>query len=949
MNAKPEPPKPHSRPKSNPHPQLPKPAGDHPIVRARWVILLVFAAVCGWLLPGLADIKNDDDVLAFLPPDHPEVINFQEVADRFGMMEVALVGLSADGSSMLTPQRVAQVREISTKIKELPGVKTALSFADLPNPVVTEKGLIVDALVPKSMTDPAAIREQVLGSRDAVGNLISADGKAAALLVFLIPRDQLGVGLGGGEGAEAFAARRKTLEDLRGLVEDQWEGETHFAGAPYIEMAASSSSRSDIERLSPIVIGVLAVASMLLLGSVTAAVLNLLVTGLGVALIMGAHGRFEEALTIVSSSTPVMMVALGGAFGIHVLAGYQRRKGTSRERASEALRELWKPVVMSGATTAVAFFALVVMPQVPMQRFGVVAGIGVLLLLVLALLVLPALLSVLPDGLLAHKPERPLPIPGRPPWWLLVAVAVLGLFLARNMSADPDTANVFDEDSEVRIGNTFFEENFGGSTFLQVTVEADIGEAEIMRTIRNISEAVRAIEGVVDVRSVFEPVEVLNEALGGRRGVPETSPRAGRVLTYLIGHPAMVQLMTDEADGALIHVKLVPMDGERQIAVTQQIRAIVEAHSADADAPPIKPGETDDANPHAHAKAIRVASTAIPAVAEIRDRETTARIARLTGKDVDIDELRSGKRKPSKALLAKVIELRDGLDHPVDGVFAVELPGLQSLEPEQLLELRGAALEKYMREQLPVALSDDPEGIEPAAKHLGAWIDEAKGKYKVEGWCAALDLESRCDELRPALSEFADEHWRIPADLELPADADVRAVPADIRLTGQPVIGQAFAESVTRSLLTSTAASVVALALVLLVTRSLFALIPALWTLALTAGIIAALGHPISVGTSMVACIALGAGVDFAIHLGYRARSYSHRGRGERAVRELGAVIVVSAVQLALAFSVLLLSEMPPLQQFGIGLSIGLVGAALGAVWFTPMLIRDPPDAPKNH
>lgn len=894
---------------------------DHLFVRARWAILAMFVALCAWLIPGVTSIQNDDDVLAFLPPDHPEVINFQEVAERFGMMEVALVGLADDGNSMLSPQRVAQVRELSTQIKELDGVKTALSFADLPNPVVTEDGLIVDALVPATMTDAEQIREQVLGSRDAVGNLISKDGKAAALLVFLIPRD--------GEGAEAFAARRKTLEDLRALVEDSWDGQAHFAGAPYVEMAASSSSRTDIERLSPIVIGVLAVASMLLLGSVTAAILNLLVTGLGVALIMGAHGRFDEALTIVSSSTPVMMVALGGAFGVHILAGYQRREGSSRVRATETLRELWKPVVMSGATTAVAFFALVVMPQEPMQRFGVVAGIGVLLLLVLALVVLPALLAVLPDNLLAHKPERPLPIPGRPPWWLLVAVAAISLFLARDMSADPDTANVFDEGSEVRVGNEFFNENFGGSTFLQVTIEADVGEAEVLRTIRDISEGVASIDGVVDVRSVFEPVEVLNAALGGRRGVPENSPRAGRVLTYLIGHPAMVQLMTDEADGALIHIKLAPMDGDRQVEVTQQIREVVERYAP-----------ADDV--------IRVAPTSIPTVAEVRDRETGERLARLTGQPVDVAALRSGKSKPPAALIAKVTELRDDLDDPEDGIFASEIPELQSLEPEQLLTLRGDALEKYMRETLTTAVAEDPEGIAPAAKHLGAWIDEEQAKYGVEGRCAALGLEARCDELRPALAELDDEEWRIPSDLELP---EARTVAADIRLTGQPIIGQAFAESVTTSLWASTGVSILALGLVLAATRTLFALVPALWTLAFSAGIIALLGHPISVGTSMITCIALGAGVDFAIHLGFRARAYDERGRGERAVKELGAVIVISAVQLALAFAVLLLSEMPPLQEFGIGLAIGLVGAALGAVWFTPMLIRDPagPDAAKRN
>ena len=190
----------------------------HPIVRARWAVLLVFVALCAWLIPGVRSIQNDDDVLAFLPPDHPEVVNFQQVADRFGMMEVALIGLSDDGADMLAPQRVATVRELSKQIKDLGEVKTALSFADLPNPVVTEDGLVVDALVPESMTDPAQIRKQVLGSRDAVGNLISTDGKAAALLVFLIPRE--------GEGSEAFAARRKTLDDLRGLVD-------HLYGDPF--------------------------------------------------------------------------------------------------------------------------------------------------------------------------------------------------------------------------------------------------------------------------------------------------------------------------------------------------------------------------------------------------------------------------------------------------------------------------------------------------------------------------------------------------------------------------------------------------------------------------------------------------------------------------------------------------------------------------------------------
>jgi predicted RND superfamily exporter protein len=893
--------------------------GDHPIVRARWVILAAFVLVCGWLIPGVFTVENDDDVLAFLPPDHEEVQNFHRVAETFGMTEVALVGIEDNGRDLLSAEKVDEVRSLSTKVKEIAGVNVVLSFADLPNPVVTEDGVEVAPLVPEDVRDDAEIRRRVLGSHDAVGNLISEDGKAAALLVFLVPRE--------GEGAEAFAKRRATLEDIRATVETQWSGDAQYTGAPFIEMAASESSRSDIEKLSPIVIGVLAVASALLLASVSAAFINLLVTGLGVALIMGAHGRFGEPMTIVSSSTPVMMVALGGAFGVHMLAGYQRQSGTSRERASATLRELWLPVLLSGGTTSVAFFALVVMPQVPMQRFGVVAGIGVLLLLVLALLVIPALLAILPEGLIKTRTDRRLPLPKRPPTWVLALISVAGIgFAARSLEADPDTANVFAEDSAPSQANRFFNENFQGSTFLQVTIEGPLGEAAVLRTIRDLSAEISRLDGVVDVRSVADPVVVLNEALGGRRGIPETAGRARRVMTYLIGHPAMKQLITDDADGALIHIKLRPMDGKSQVALTQEVRELLERR-----------GLGDE---------VLVAPTSVPAVAEQRDADVARHLGGLLGREIDPARADGGAAGLSNEARAEIIKLRNEVFDPVEGAVEAEVPPeeLNALTPESLLAPRGEALEKLMREKMPKVLEQDAEGIKFAAEHLGAWIDEAMVKYEAGNACPALGIEDakQCETVGPVIAEFKDEEWAVPAGTVIPEGVEARVVPLRLGLTGQPVIGQAFGESVTRSLMMSTFASVVALGLMLLISRQIRALVPAVWTLTFTAGIIALLGHPISVGTSMVACIALGAGVDFAIHLGFRARSIKGPTPGEDAVNELGAVVVISAVQLALAFLVLAASEMPPLQHFGIGLAIGLIGAALGAVWLTPILIRGP-------
>jgi predicted RND superfamily exporter protein len=108
----------------------------------------------------------------------------------------------------------------------------------------------------------------------------------------------------------------------------------------------------------------------------------------------------------------------------------------------------------------------------------------------------------------------------------------------------------------------------------------------------------------------------------------------------------------------------------------------------------------------------------------------------------------------------------------------------------------------------------------------------------------------------------------------------------------------------------------------------------------MTASVVGLLGHPISVASSMVSCIVLGAGVDFAIHIGVRARAVGGDAPGQQASHQLGAVVLATGVELALAFGVLVASEMPTLRQFGMGLAIGLPMAALGAVWFAPKLYR---------
>jgi hypothetical protein len=445
-------------------------------------------------------------------------------------------------------------------------------------------------------------------------------------------------------------------------------------------------------------------------------------TGLGVGLVVGAHGRFGEPFTIVSSTTPVMMVALGGAFGMHMIAGYQRQAGDPITRASNALRELWVPVLLSGVTTAVAFFALLVMPQVPMQRFGIVAGCGVLLLLVLALLVLPAMLSLLPPRLLPTRPVRPLRLRFIPPLWALVGVAVIGAVLGARLEADPDTRNVFDPDSEPARADAFFNEHFGGSQFVQIAIEADLGEPTVLRTIRSLVEEVRRLRHVADVRSLLEPVVLVTEGFGGRAGVPETQGQASTVIKNLADQAAMKQLMTTDGQGAIIHVKLAPAPSEEQLATTNAIREIVGRAPA----------------------SIRVGSGTNAEVDAARRELVRARVSRLVDREVDeavFGALVGAGAADDPALLAEVERLRErafATDELIEPPLAPE--EYERLPVRALVTTRGAELEALLRETLPTLVASDPKGIPVVVEQLGMWIDEARERVRVDAMCDRLEL-----------------------------------------------------------------------------------------------------------------------------------------------------------------------------------------------------------------
>jgi predicted RND superfamily exporter protein len=123
------------------------------------------------------------------------------------------------------------------------------------------------------------------------------------------------------------------------------------------------------------------------------------------------------------------------------------------------------------------------------------------------------------------------------------------------------------------------------------------------------------------------------------------------------------------------------------------------------------------------------------------------------------------------------------------------------------------------------------------------------------------------------------------------------------------------------------------------------AVLPVAFSLLLVLAALAVAGTPLGIANSMFAGIALGIGLDFAIHLttAYRQRLRQGIPASEalRSTLELsGPAVCVSAASITAGFSVLMLSEIAPNVQLGVMICLCLLTCAVTTLLLIPSLLR---------
>jgi hypothetical protein len=524
-----------------------------PSRRPRTIVAL-FAAVAAIGVVGATRVQNEEDLLVFLPRNDPDVQLFREVSQRYGALRVALIGI--EGDDVLAAGAIRKLTAATRAFADVEGVDRVVSLTNVEDVTSTVESADVALLVPgppANSVEEANLRRRVLSREQVVGSLVSADGRAALMMVYLV------------EGAPT----RRVVRELRQVAQQTLAPLTvHFGGVPFAGDAVYGEARHDVALLSPIAVGVLFLVILLSFHDWFGLLLTLVCLGLGTATSLGLMGWLDQRFTVATSVLPVILFASGSAFPVYVLGRYYLERETHAPRAAipATLRAVFAPLTIDAATTAIGFTAFIVMDVAPMRSFGLVCTAGIAMVWLASVTLVPAALTLLPrrcpprDHLLSlgRGLYRLWRWSERRAWSLaavFVAVLAGSLLPISSVEVRMEPSAFFRVGSEPWRAQQFLEQRFGGAGFLQVELRGDFDDPANLREVERLASFARALPGVTQVQSIVDPLLAVSDSMGLGRRLPETRQQVGNLHFFLLGQSAMPSLIAADHQGVLVHVR----------------------------------------------------------------------------------------------------------------------------------------------------------------------------------------------------------------------------------------------------------------------------------------------------------------------------------------------------------------------------------------------------------
>ncbi len=496
-------------------------------VNRPWRVIGAVLCITVFFLFQIPRVKIDPRVEIVLKQNNPVEEVYNRNRQEFESYADVLIGMLHD--DVYNPGSLEKIRRITEEVENIPGVKKVTSILNVKNIAGGEEGLNVSPMVeegelPRSGEELKELREKARSWSVYEGVYITEDGSGTALSVVLDNTVE----------TDDIVPIYYTLLD----IVKKYEGPEEFfiSGPTVVEALQGHYMIKDLKLLVPLVNIVLLGFLFLFFRNFRGTVLPLVSVGIASIWTIGLMPMFDIPLTMVTSVLPVALIAVGSAYGIHVLENVFSDAEEGKAGLSgiiTAATRVSLPVIMAGLTTIASFISLCTSAIVPLKQFGALSSFGLLAALMISLTFLPAVLAVADSRGWKYRPHHhssrdcigPVLVffsrisLRRSGLVLGISAVLLVLSVGGGLQVKSDLNLIedFRKGSPIRIADEVLNEKFGGTSLFNVVLDGmepdDIKDPAVLREMDALQNRLMGMNNIGKAVSVVDFIKRMNQAM----------------------------------------------------------------------------------------------------------------------------------------------------------------------------------------------------------------------------------------------------------------------------------------------------------------------------------------------------------------------------------------------------------------------------------------------------
>ncbi|WP_431213189.1 efflux RND transporter permease subunit [Puia sp. P3] len=361
--------------------------------RLFWLIALL--SVTGYMGWRASRVQLSYDFTKTIPTDNPKYQAYQEFRQRFGEDGNVLV-IRVQTDKFFQLDIFNDYIALTGQLRKVPGVDDVLginSAINLVKDTVTQKPRVVQ-IFPAHPTEQAQIDsgKAVLLDLPFYRGLLYNAETGTWLTAVHVNKDVMN-----SKGRIATVNAISRAVDSFGLRHGFG---MHTSGLPLIrtKMATKVSNETTWFLLGSVVI--LSFILFLFFRSLSTVLLSLAVVVVGVIFSLGTMDLFGYKITLLNALTPTLVVVIGIPNCIYFMNKYHtafRDTGDKHEALVVMIGRMGVVTLFCNLTAAIGFGVFALTRSAILNEFGVVAGINIMLLFFISFILIPVVLSYLPE------------------------------------------------------------------------------------------------------------------------------------------------------------------------------------------------------------------------------------------------------------------------------------------------------------------------------------------------------------------------------------------------------------------------------------------------------------------------------------------------------------------------------------------------------------------------